>query len=82
MAPRITSFAPATGGVGASVAINGANFTGATSITFNGTSAVIYTVNSAIKITATVPAGASTGQIGVTTAAGTAMSTGHFTIIP
>ncbi len=39
VAPRITSFTPAHGGVGASVAINGANFTGASSVTFNGVSA-------------------------------------------
>ena len=80
VAPRITSFTPAHGGIGASVAINGANFTGATSVTFNGTSAATYIVNSAVKITATVPAGASTGKIGVTTSAGTATSTNNFTI--
>ena len=57
VAPRITSFTPAHGGVGASVAINGVNFTGATSVTFNGTPAPGHVVNSAVKITATVPLG-------------------------
>ena len=80
VAPRITSFTPAHGGIGASVAINGVNFTGATSVTFNGTPAPGHVVNSAVKITVTVPAGASTGKIGVTTPAGTATSTGNFTI--
>ena len=79
MAPRITSFTPAHGGAGASVAINGANFTGASSVTFNGVSAS-HVVNSAAKITATVAAGAATGKIGVTTTAGTATSAGNFTI--
>jgi len=81
VAPRITSFSPASGPVGTSVIINGANFTGATSVTFNGTSAS-YTVNTAIKITATVPSGATTGLIGVTTAAGTATSGTDFTVAP
>jgi hypothetical protein len=80
VAPRITSFTPAHGEVGASVTINGANFTAVTSVTFKGVSAS-YVVNSAAKITATVPAGATTGKIVVTTtAAGTATSTGNFTI--
>ena len=80
VAPRIASFTPAHGGAGASVAINGANFTGATSVTFHGTAAASYVVNSAVKIMATVPAGASTGKIGVTTPAGTVTSAGDFTI--
>ena len=79
VAPRITGFTPASGAVGASVVINGANLTGATAVKFNGTSAA-FTVNSAIKITATVPAGATSGPISVTTAAGTATSTANFSM--
>ena len=81
VAPRITGFTPASGKVGASVVVNGANFTGATAVTFNGTSAV-FTVNSAIKITATVPAGATSGKIGVTTPAGSATSAANFSVAP
>jgi hypothetical protein len=50
------------------------------SVTFNGTPAPGRVVNSPVKITATVPSGATTGKIEVTTPAGTAMSTGNFTI--
>src|SRR5262249_5650794 len=75
--PRITGFTPGSGAVGASVVINGANFTGATAVKFNGATAV-FTVNSPIKITATVPAGATSGKISVTTPAGTVMSTTSF----
>lgn len=79
VAPRVTSFSPAGGVVGASVTVNGANFTGASSVAFDGTAAA-FTVNSATKITATVPAGATTGKIGVTTAAGTGLSPTSFTV--
>lgn len=80
--PSLTSFAPATGGVGTSVVINGANFTGATAVQFNGRSATAFTVNSALRITATVPAGATTGPIRVTTPRGTATSATTFTVVP
>lgn len=80
VAPRITSFTPTSGPAGTSVTINGANFTGTTSVNFNGTPAG-FAVNSSVKITATVPAGATTGRISVTTPAGMATS-GNFTVKP
>ncbi|MDO7849881.1 T9SS type A sorting domain-containing protein, partial [Hymenobacter sp. M29] len=52
----------------------------ATQVTFNGTVAPTFTVNSATQITVTVPTGATTGLIGVTTAGGTGTSTTVFTI--
>jgi IPT/TIG domain len=79
VAPTITSFSPSSGNVGTSVTITGAAFTGATSVTFNGTSAT-FTVNSATQISATVPPAATTGPISVTTAGGTATSGASFTI--
>ena len=78
--PTVTSFSPTSGPVGTSVTINGTNFTGVQSVKFGGTSATTYTVNSTVKITATVPAGASTGQIAVTTGNGTGTSAGSFTV--
>ena len=79
-APTVTSFTPTSGPVGASVAVTGTNFTGASALRFNGTSAVAFTVNSATSITATVPAGATTGAISVTTPSGTGTSAGSFTV--
>jgi hypothetical protein len=77
--PTITSFSPTSGAVGASVTLTGSGFTGATKVTFNGTSAK-FTVVSATKITTTVPSGATSGKIAVTTPAGTATSTTSFTV--
>ncbi|MBI5825912.1 MAG: IPT/TIG domain-containing protein [Chloroflexi bacterium] len=78
-APAITSFTPASGPVGTSVTISGANFSGATNVNFNGTAAT-FTVNSDTSISASVPAGATTGTISVTTVGGTATSPANFTV--
>jgi len=77
--PTVTSFTPTSGPVSTSVAISGANFAGATAVLFNGTSAS-FTVGSATTITATVPAGATSGPISVTTPGGTASSASSFTV--
>jgi hypothetical protein len=79
-APTITSFSPTSGPVGSSVTITGTNFTGATSVTFNGVSATFIVNSAGTKITATVPTGATTGPISVTTAGGTATTTSNFTV--
>ena len=80
-APTISSFSPTSGPVGASVTIHGNNFSGpdVTSVTFNGTSST-FTIDNAQKITATVPAGATTGPIAVTSSDGTATSSTNFTV--
>lgn len=76
----ISSFSPTSGPVGARVVISGESFTGATSVAFGGVKATTFTVNSYTQITATVPSGAKTGKIGVTTPSGTATSAGTFTV--
>ena len=80
LAPTITTFSPDNGVAGTLVTINGTNFTGATSVAFGGTSTNQFIVNSAKKITATVPVGATTGPVTVTTPDGTAASTTNFAI--
>ncbi len=69
-----------TGKEGATVKILGTNLTGATSVTFNGTAAV-FTVVSSSEITATVPVGATTGEVQVTTPGGTLSSNQKFRVI-
>jgi hypothetical protein len=78
-APTISGFTPPSGKQGTSVMISGSNFTGATSVSFSGRGAS-FTVNSATSITATVPNGAKSGPIRVTTPAGTATSASSFTV--
>src|SRR6267142_1475477 len=78
--PTISGFTPASGPVGTSVTISGTNFTGASAVAFNGTSAT-FSVTSATAIQATVPAGATSGPISVTTPGGTATSSGSFTVV-
>lgn len=79
--PTITGFNPnnACSGTTPNVIITGTNFTGATAVSFNGTAAA-FTVNSSTQITATLPAGATTGPISVTTPSGTANSAASFTV--
>ena len=77
--PTLASFTPPSGPVGTSVTITGTGLTQATKVTFNGTSAT-FVVNSDKQITATVPTGATTGKIAVTTKGGSASSTTSFTV--
>jgi hypothetical protein len=63
------------------VKITGTGFTGATAVSFNNVNATTFTVNATgTQITATVPAGATTGKIKVTTPSGSATSTADFTV--
>jgi len=78
--PAITSFTPTSGTAGAIVSLAGADFTGATSVKFNGTEASGFSVVSPTSITAVVPPGATTGTLSVTTANGTAYSVSNFIV--
>ncbi len=86
--PVITSFSPGSGPAGTTVVITGKNLNIVSTVMFNGVSAA-FTVNSATQVTATVPAGATTGAIVVsnaTVASGSAssadlyVSTTNFTV--
>jgi len=82
-APTVTSISPSGGPAagGTSVTITGTNFTGASAVSFGGTAATSYTVNSATQITATAPAGSGTVNITVTTTGGTGTGMGLFTYV-
>jgi uncharacterized repeat protein (TIGR03803 family) len=79
--PQIKSFTPTSGIVGASVAITGASLTQTAKVTVGGKAAT-FTVNSDTQVTITVPPGAKTGKIVITTAGGIATSPATFSVVP
>ncbi len=76
---QFVSLQPASGGVGTPVTILGNNLSGATGVTFNGTPATFNVVASG-EITTTVPAGATTGTVQVTTPSGSVNSATDFQV--
>src|SRR5258708_1402266 len=82
LTPIVSSVTPTSGPVGTQVTITGSGLTGATKVTFGGVKATSYTVNSGTTIAVTVPAGAISGKVAVTTGGGIASSKGIFTVTP
>jgi uncharacterized repeat protein (TIGR03803 family) len=72
---------PTAGKVAAKVTILGNNLKGTTSVSFNGTAAT-FTVVSESEITTTVPTGATTGAVEVTTPSGKLKSNTKFRVVP
>ena len=70
-----------SGKVGKTVEVLGQGFTGTTAVSFNGTPAA-FTVVSDTYLTATVPSGATTGFVTVTTPGGTLKSNQEFRVKP
>jgi uncharacterized repeat protein (TIGR03803 family) len=79
LAPFVTP-RPASGAVGKKVTILGTNLTGTSAVSFNGAPATFTANGSAINTT--VPAGATTGTITVTTPTSTLSSDVVFTVTP
>jgi len=76
----ISGISPQGGLPGSSVTISGSNFTGTTTVQFNGANASSFTVESATEITAIIPGGATSGPIRVATLDGAAVSASSFTV--
>ncbi|MCW2494076.1 MAG: tandem-95 repeat protein, partial [Frankiales bacterium] len=79
--PTVTGITPSSGLPGTAVTVTGAGFSTATVVTVSG-SATAFTVLSDTAIRTTVPIDAVTGPIVVTNPAGTATSSGTFTVTP
>jgi len=75
------AFVQAAARVGQTAEILGQGFTGATSVSFNGIPAT-FTVRRDTFLVATVPAGATTGYVTVTTPSGTLTSNVQFHVLP
>ena len=71
--PAISSFSPVAAATTAKILVLGKNFTHVKAVTVDGMTAK-YKVDSAGKLTVTIPAKAKSGKIAVTTSAGTVKS--------
>jgi RHS repeat-associated protein len=87
--PSITSFTPSSGKVGTTVVLSGTGFRAtpsANTVRFTGQNStwVVATVSATTSsnLSVTVPTGAVTGPLQVTTSGGTATSTGYFIVLP
>ena len=78
-APTIASFTPSEGLVGTLVTLTGSGFSGTTRVSL-GRAAATFTVVGDAQITLTVPGGAGSGPISVTTPGGSAVSAESFTV--
>jgi len=79
--PPFIRLLPIQGRVGNAVEILGQGFTGTTSVSFNGTAAKFKAMSDTYLI-ATVPRGASTGAVSVSTPGGTLTSNQNFRVAP
>jgi uncharacterized repeat protein (TIGR01451 family) len=78
-APIVSDFAPALAGAGTNVVINGLNFTGAKTVEFGGVTAS-FSITADTQISATVPGGAKTGPIMVTSSSGSFTTSSNFVV--
>jgi hypothetical protein len=78
--PDVTGITPNTGVGGVTVVFAGSSFAGATAVSFGGTPATSFTVNSGSQITATAPAHAD-GAVTVTVTTGFGSDTITFTYV-
>jgi uncharacterized repeat protein (TIGR03803 family) len=77
--PTVSSISPTAGPVGTTVTITGMSLSQTSAVTLGGIKAT-FTVNSDTQITATVPTGALSGKLKVTTKGGAASSPTVFTV--
>jgi hypothetical protein len=78
--PTITSFAPTSAAVGATVTLTGTGFSKVSGVVFNASPAANYTIASDTTITAVVPPSATTGPITLQSPAGPVRSAQSLTV--
>ena len=79
--PAVTGLSVSSGTVGTPVTITGSGLTQASKVTFGGVKATFSVTNDS-TIATTVPTGAKTGKVAVTTPGGAASSAATFTVTP
>jgi uncharacterized repeat protein (TIGR03803 family) len=80
--PQIVGFSPASGMVGTTVVINGISLKQTSKVTFDGVATTNFTIDSDSQITVTVPTGAQSGRIGITTTGAPVYSVAGFVVLP
>ena len=80
--PTVTGFNPTSGHVGDPITITGANFGPGTVVKFFNNQTAAVNVLTSNTLIATVPAGAVSGPITVSNAAGSSTAPGNFTVLP
>jgi hypothetical protein len=81
-APRIASFRPASGAVGARVMLSGSNFTPDTRVTLNGRNLPVEERRLPTQLWVRIPAGSRSGTLVVSNAGGSARTTRPFDVYP
>lgn len=79
-APMVSGLYPSSGAVGQEVLLWGNYLLGATSVSFNGVPAASVRVTSVQSVAATVPVGAASGPVTITTPNGSFTTTTNFTV--
>jgi PKD repeat protein len=79
--PTVSSFTPSCGLAGTSITILGTNLSGATNVSFNGTTSSIIS-NTATQIVVSAPVGVSSGTINITTPSGSVSTATLFNLNP
>ncbi|WP_426062320.1 IPT/TIG domain-containing protein, partial [Hymenobacter sp. B1770] len=82
LTPTLSSLSPTSGPVGTSVTLSGANLSGATGVSFNGTAQTTIGSNTATSLVVAVPAGATSGNVTVTTPTGTSNGLAFAVTVP
>ncbi len=80
--PTVSGFSPTSGHAGAQITITGSNFGPGTAVRFFNNQPASVNVLTSNTLVATVPAGAVTGPIRVSNAAGGVTAPGNFTVLP
>ncbi len=80
--PTLIGFSPTNGRTGTNVIVTGTNFRGTLTVTFNGTNALNFSVLSNGALSVLAPLNVTAGKIRVNAPAGSATSTGTFTVPP
>ena len=80
--PAITGLSVKAAAIGTVLTITGTDLIHTKAVTFNGVTATLFTTPNSRMVRVTIPTGATTGFVAITTPGGTASSPTEFTVLP